>query len=737
MTDQAMELYVSLDGRDNWSGRLPEPNADESDGPLATIEAARDLISHYKLAGFLEGPVRVNLRGGRYFRSDPIRFKPVDSWPVTYQPYGDETVQIIGGRPVSGWQPDQINGVACWSADVSLLIERFGPFRTLFIDGQRRGLVRFPKQGFFQATDLPGFEPHETGFYGRVSSWFDYNPADLEPLPDLDGAAVVAKHYWTEERLPIRRIDRQKQRLYFTRSSVFTLTSAHGNTMTDYWVENARAATTEPGEWYLDQKEEKLYYIPESGQTPEQTEILVPHCTQLVRFEGRPEDNHHVSHITLKGLNFRETDWVQPHTWGRQFDPYEPTEAWHDEPNYQIPGAVRDPRRDKAAVPQAAFIVPGAIQMRGATHCTIRECSIEGVGFYAINLSDGCASNRIIGNDIRDMGAGGVKVTGGDHLSRRNLQSHHNIISDNEIQDGGKVFLSGCGVALLHSYSNLVVHNHIHDMLFTGVSSGWIWGYSESISRDNLIGWNLIHDLGKGYINDMGAIYLLSVQPGTVVRNNVIHSVESQRYGGWGIYLDEGAAHIIVEHNIVHDTQCAGYNQHWGRENVIRNNIFAFGGEGVISQCAGESHRSFNFERNVVLARRQPIYQAGYDPRFQSQCIHSDSNCFWEVDGKLLDGSIPVAGKVNREDRTEINPLYDVKQWQALGYDRRSIIADPNFADPSSGDFTLADDSPVWQLGFEPIDTDRVGPRPVDKRCFDLPYLRKYYRIYRERDFAD
>jgi hypothetical protein len=50
--------------------------------------------------------------------------------------------------------------------------------------------------------------------------------------------------------------------------------------------------------------------------------------------------------------------------------------------------------------------------------------------------------------------------------------------------------------------------------------------------------------------------------------------------------------------------------------------------------------------------------------------------------------------------------------WQALGHDRHSIIADPGFADPKNGDFTLEPDSPVSEIGFQPIDLSDVGPRP-------------------------
>lgn len=50
--------------------------------------------------------------------------------------------------------------------------------------------------------------------------------------------------------------------------------------------------------------------------------------------------------------------------------------------------------------------------------------------------------------------------------------------------------------------------------------------------------------------------------------------------------------------------------------------------------------------------------------------------------------------------------------WQERGYDTDSIVADPLFADPAAGDFTLGDDSPALALGFEPFDYTAAGPDP-------------------------
>jgi hypothetical protein len=50
-----MNLYVSPNGNDSWSGRLASPNRTRTDGPFATLERARDAIRALKRAGQAAG----------------------------------------------------------------------------------------------------------------------------------------------------------------------------------------------------------------------------------------------------------------------------------------------------------------------------------------------------------------------------------------------------------------------------------------------------------------------------------------------------------------------------------------------------------------------------------------------------------------------------------------------------------------------------------------------------------
>ena len=55
--------------------------------------------------------------------------------------------------------------------------------------------------------------------------------------------------------------------------------------------------------------------------------------------------------------------------------------------------------------------------------------------------------------------------------------------------------------------------------------------------------------------------------------------------------------------------------------------------------------------------------------------------------------------------------MIPLAEWQDLGYDTHSVIADPQFVDPEQDDYRLRPESPALKLGFVPIDVNQIGLR--------------------------
>jgi hypothetical protein len=60
---------------------------------------------------------------------------------------------------------------------------------------------------------------------------------------------------------------------------------------------------------------------------------------------------------------------------------------------------------------------------------------------------------------------------------------------------------------------------------------------------------------------------------------------------------------------------------------------------------------------------------------------------------------------------TECEPLDEWTSWQAEGWDKHSLIADPMFVDWQKDDFRLKPESPAFKLGFEAIPVEEIGIR--------------------------
>jgi hypothetical protein len=643
----------------------------------ASLLVALDKVSGWKEKGELNGPVFIELEEGVYHIGHPVGLTPhnggTEKYPVIIRPVPGQRVIFDGSATIAGWKKFKGN---TWMASVPVLKEGKWNFRQLYVNGRAGTLARTPNTGFYIVAGFP--DGGEEVDYHKESKRFQYREGDIIPSwKNLDDVRVVVYHFWSDAHLQIGSVDASSRTVTFRYPAHKRFTDDFTSDGARYIVENLFEGLDEPGEFYPDRKTGIVYYIPREGEDMKTASVIAPVTPAFFTITGDSHEQR-VENIRIENIDFRYSNFILPEG---------------DQNDYQ-----------------GSATVPAVVTLRYATDIEVKGCSFSDLGNFAFDVQRGCSNIEIIHNRMENLAAGAVKISGGtaqDHPMERTMNI---VVSDNEIGPYGLTYPSAVGILLMHAQGCTLAHNHIHDGWYTGISLGWNWGYDRSISRDNIVEFNHIHDIGKGLLSDMGGIYTLVLSPGTVIRNNLIHDVDANRYGGWGIYNDEGSSHMLIENNIVYNTKYAAYNIHYAKELTVRNNIFALGKLEVLSRGRMEPHTSVYFENNIIYwnSLKDPfsvnwkdqdyIFYAGpmnKEERLRST-FDSDYNLFWYPG-------------VKRDELTFNGNSW--ADWQKAGKDVHSIYADPLFRNPAEYDFTLLSGSPAFQLGFKQIDMSGVGVR--------------------------
>jgi hypothetical protein len=667
---EPITFYVAPDGSDAFTGRLPRRNAQKSDGPLATLSHARDVARGLRQADadHPSRPAHIILRGGTYYLNQPLELAPEDSNTVWSASENEKPV-ISAGLAVHGWDKGKLNGHDVWMANIPQLRDSTVSFDELWVNGQRRLLARSPNKGYFLAGDVPDLDKKTLLQTGQHR--FHYKNDDLHAWEHASEAEAVVLSLWAESHLPVESIDEKEHLVTFTKDTVHKMAPDD-----KYFIQGIPELLDEPGEWYFDRKQAMLYYMPMPGEEMLRISAVVPRLAQIVRMTGAPDKGQFVRNVTFHGITFSNSEWYVPR------DAKPPIKGMKP-----------------AGFNQAEWGVPAAIQGEGVQDCLFEDCTISHAGNYGIELGRGCQRNKISYCTMTDLGAGGIKIgTTSSHFADADATTE-NEISDCTIADCGRIFPSCIGLWIGQSPHNLISHNDIHGLYYTGISIGWTWGYGTSLARDNIVEYNHVHHCGSSadgedpILSDMGAIYTLGKQPGTIIRFNHFHHIAGLRYGGWGIYFDEGSSDILAENNLVHHTTHGGFHQHYGENNVVRNNIFAYGRDAQIQRTRVEDHLSFRFEDNLVLFNTGSLLHGNWS----KMNVVFDHNTYWHPGGP--DFKFDTSGKLTEE------------AWKKAGMDAHSQWRDPGFVDLEKDNFQLKPGAEKELLGFVPFDVSSAGPR--------------------------
>jgi hypothetical protein len=548
-------FYVSPTGSDSNSGTTAAT-------PWATLEKARNHIRQHNLNDNMTGDVVVYLRGGRHARTAPFDLTDADSgsngFRVVYRAYPGETPIMDGGKAVTGWK--QVSGAPYYVADVPESAGYADYFRQLYVGGKRaqvamsEGIVG---SAFWDDPAIPNppanpdrpdrsydgieFPAGSVPAYTNVTDVRLFHIAlgfkiDYFPLVDIttDGA---------DKRVQLAQPHFQTR---LNRDSGASIDYGH-----TYYFLNAFEELDSPGEWYLNQATDKIYYHPMPGEDVNAAGAYVPVVESLVNVTGR-STTAKARAITFDGITFEHGNWMLPRDrfiGGTQAEAMYADDPFND-PHYDGYGGE----------------VPGQIRLTNTDGITFTNNTVRKMGSGGLQLLTGAENTTITGNVFHNLTAAGIiagrwmDVHVGSAARTKNI-----VISNNIVADIGDDYFSATGISLMNTYNAKITHNLVYDTAYTAFHQrksdefslvDGVGGVGKTTFSHNEI--YLATSKQSWNVYDNAAVYTFGAWPGTVISHNYVRNHTSSS----NFYSDNQSYQTRWDYNVSEDGRFDWSNRH-------------------------------------------------------------------------------------------------------------------------------------------------------------------------------
>jgi hypothetical protein len=508
--------------------------------PFISLQAAMDALP----AAPSEALV-LKMAPGTYRIGEALQISPAHLRGRPLRIEGGGKAVISGGRRLTEWTIEngrwnhRLEGVAVCE---------------LFVNGKRAARSRFPKAGWARVAEaLPD---KRSGFTAQ------------DDLPPAKSAELLFLHDWSISRIPVASIE---GRLLKT-SGPIGFPAAHF--VIDHYEKHPRfcleddvSFLTEPGTWCNQPTSQTLTYLPRPGETLENTVFEIPIATQVLRVSGSKGEP--LRDLRFDGIAFEHCRFDLPPSG------YAEGQATKHVPRDAAPGNG-DPHG------QWKF-VPWAITVEHAENVVFHQCRIRSMGGGGILLGTDTRSCVVQHGHIADISGNGIGIGEGGERRGPDGRSWQqaapeeaatgNRVEHCLVEHCGQQFHGAVGIWVGLAKDSRIVRNEVRHHPYTGISVGWMWNPNPSPCGGNIVEGNHIHHVMQ-LLSDGGGIYTLGRQPGTRLRDNLIHDVplNSGRAESNGMFLDEGSSEFLIENNLIYGTDRSPLRFHKARKITVRGN---------------------------------------------------------------------------------------------------------------------------------------------------------------------
>ena len=562
VTANAADIWVSPKGSDQNSGTKELPLAT----PSAALRRARELRRLNDV--LVKGGIHIILKGGVYNLFELVFVRPEDSGtsdsPTTIEAAPGESPVLSGGLNVTGWsKAKRVDGLPeiakgkVWVADAPVIAGNALNFRQLWVYGKKA----------IRAKSMNG------DAMDRILSWNHKEQTCWVPKPKtgdlshVEGMEMFIHQWWAIAVLRIKGIQVQgdSAKLSFEQPesriqsehpwpAPFISKKPGGNSA--FYLSNAIEFLDEPGEWYLDTKNRKVYYWPRVGENMFSANVVAPALETLVKVEGSIDKP--VSYVYFKGISFQYSTWLRPSQAGHM--PHQAGMYMLDAYKLKVPGTP-----DKKGLENQAWVgrPAAAVEVSYANHTGFEACRFEHMASTGLDYKRGTHDDEVKGCLFKDIG-GTALLTGiySDEAAEVHLPYNpkdlrevctnehiiNNLVTNVTNEDWGCV---GIGAGYVKNIN--IEHNELCEISYTGISVGWGWTKTTNAMSGNRIHANKITHYAK-HMYDVAGVYTLSAQAGTVINENYVDSIYKAPYAHdpahwFYLYLDEGSSNITVKDN--------------------------------------------------------------------------------------------------------------------------------------------------------------------------------------------
>ena len=676
---EAQRAARGLSARDPAASRrqappLPEPGAtlhvapggdDAGPGtrerPFASLEGARDAIRRLKAKdGLPPGGVAVFVRGGRYPVRRPFELTAADSGtldsPIVYRALPGEMPRFRGGVVLSGARQ-----VTDERTLAKLPPEARG--KVLTIDLKSQGVTDYGSLG------VRGYGRSGYPTLPWVDLYVDGRPQQLARWPN-EGFVPLGKvtrgRFRTQDSGSPGEFEYQGDR-------PSRWTAAEDPWMFGYWgnlwagryaqiasidAQKRRITTQRPATYGF--REGQPYY-----------------CFNLIEELDRPGE------------------WYLDRAAGTIYF-YPPPDSDGAEVEFPILSAPFVVVKDASHVTLAGLVfelgrAEGAVISGGQSNL-LAGCTFRRLGTNAV-IIDGGSGHGVLGCDLHSLGAGGVRVRGGD---RKTLTPAGHFVENCHIRGFSRVdrvyapavHVDGVGIRVAHNlmhdsphhamrvegYEHKIEYNEIHSVVYEGDDQAGIDMFGNPAYRGNVIRYNFFHHIGSGH----------------------------DRAGQAGVRLDDFISAVVIYGNVFYRCsagQFGGVQIHGGKDNVVENNLFVDCKVALSFSPWGTARwlERIGSERTVAAIKRGgvDVTRPPHSTRYPDLARMRDN-----ADRNFIRRNLIVdCGGMSARDRG-VNEMMD----------NHVLGAEVGFADRAGRDFSLPEDSPVFdRFGFRPIPFDEIG----------------------------